>query len=193
MQTAAKEQWRCTQVSGIFWLRSWALPMPRLLTLLVADLPNSLWVWPASPRAGNPPKAHRYYGTGEPSLFSLLLLPYPVLQEEGPHWRTPQWQNGSIWLGRSAESFRENVWKMGGWVFNGGSSEEKEKEEEKYQREVVFCFHIHIWWLAAGMRMAGCPSVHTMNNWMPRHGFYTTKNRVRLGLASSPRGSPSSL
>lgn len=76
MQTAAKERWRCTQVSGIFWLRSWALPMPRLLTLLVADLPNSLWVWPASPRAGNPPKAHDTMGL-ESLPFSLCFY-YPT-------------------------------------------------------------------------------------------------------------------
>ena len=33
--------------------------------------------------------------------------------------------------------------------------EEKEKEEEKYQQEVVFCFHAHAW---------RCPLTHATNN-----------------------------
>lgn len=88
-------------------------------------------------------------------LSARLLLPHPVLEQEGPHRGNPQWQNGSIRLSRPAEGFRGNVWQMGSWVFGGGSSEEKEKEEEKYQREVVFCFHTHT---------RQCPPMHTTNN-----------------------------
>lgn len=43
-----------------------------------------------------------------------------------------------------AEQQRVSEKMSGKWVFNGGSLKRK-KEEEKYQQEVVFCFHIHVW------------------------------------------------
>lgn len=51
---------------------------------------------------------------------------------------------------QASREFWRNGRKMGSWVFNSGSFDEKEKEEEKYQQEVVFCFHISIWLLVWG-------------------------------------------
>lgn len=152
------------QARGIFWLWWWALPRPR------ADPPTSRPSWWPLGLASIPQSRQPDQGPGLPRslrplwdwrgflfLSALLLLPHPVLEQEGPHRGNPQWQNRSLRLSRPAEGFGGNVWQMGSWVFGGGSSEEKEKEEEKYQREVVFCFHTHT---------RRCPPTHTTNNWM---------------------------
>lgn len=68
-----------------------------------------------------------------------------------------------MWLTRPAESIGENVWKMGSWLFNGGSCEEK--DEERKQQEVVLmvallvlgCWH-------EGSRMSS--KTHTESDWM---------------------------
>lgn len=64
--------------------------------LLVANPPDSLW--PASSRADIPTKAqgclgvHRYYGTREPSLFSLLCSHFPT-----PSFRKKNLINGILY------------------------------------------------------------------------------------------------
>lgn len=93
--------------------------------------------------------AHWHYGTREPSPFSLLCSHFPA-QSFRKRDLINGILNGSTDPYGVAESFRENVRKMGSWVFSSGRFEEKEKEEEKYQQEVVFCFHVSMWLLAWG-------------------------------------------
>jgi len=91
--------------------------------------------------------ACRFYGTGEPSLFSLLSSYSPT-----PSFRKRELTEG-ILGGRmdpygSARQQRVSEKMSGRW--EAGSSrvavlKRKRKEEEKYQQEVVFCFHVHIW------------------------------------------------
>lgn len=66
--------------------------------------------------------------------------PHPVLEQEGPPEENPQWQNGYRWLSsQPPEEAMFGKWEAGSSMVT--DSEEKEKEEEKYQQEVVFGFH----------------------------------------------------
>lgn len=92
-------------------------------------------------------RACGFYGTGEPSLFSLLSSDSPA-----PSFRKRELIEG-ILRGRvdpygSAGQQRVSEKMSGRW--EAGSSwvavlKRKRKEEEKYQQEVVFCFPVHLW------------------------------------------------
>lgn len=163
--------------------------------LLVANPPDSLW--PASPRADIPTKAqgclgaHRYYGTREPSLFSLLCSHFPT-----PSFRKRNLINGilmaaQIHLAWQASRVSEKMagrWEAGSSIVAVLTRKKRKRRSTNRRWSSASMFPS-----GSGMGRAGCPPTHTMNNWMLRHGLDVTKDRARLGLASFLRNLPSSL
>lgn len=184
------------RLRGILGLRCWAVPV--MADLLGADPPGRLWVWPAHPRVGKQTKAqgslgaHRYLGTGEPSFLSLLSSYSPT-----PSFRNRDLIEG-ILSGRmdpygSAGQQRDSGNVSGKWEAGSSMVAVLKRKRSKVPTGGSLCFHSHIWWLAAGMAIAGCLPVHTTSNWILRHGFDMTKDGAGLGCASSLRDSPSPL
>lgn len=66
-----------------------------------------------------------------------------------------EWTHVAYQASRVSERMSEN----GSWLFNGGSSEEKEGRGKRQQ--VVAPWWWPGWCLAAGMQVAGCPPKRT--------------------------------